>query len=86
MQQSPLSSSMDRFLAALPRNIIGAFSGWKITLHLVAVVLTLILVTSGFDWFYFRTTMTIHWFSDFAAGVLIGTAIGMTVGKSFAQE
>ena len=28
-------------------------------------------------------SMTIHWFSDFAAGALIGTAIGRTVGKSF---
>lgn len=31
-------------------------------------------------------SMTIHWFSDFAAGVLIGTVIGLTVGKSFARE
>jgi membrane-associated phospholipid phosphatase len=27
-------------------------------------------------------SMTIHWFSDFVAGALIGTAIGATVGKS----
>jgi len=36
--------------------------------------------------FYIGTgvSMTIHWFSDFVAGTLIGTAIGITVGKSFA--
>jgi len=28
-------------------------------------------------------SLSIHWFSDFAAGALIGTAIGMTVGKSY---
>jgi membrane-associated phospholipid phosphatase len=28
-------------------------------------------------------SMTIHWFSDFVAGAIIGTAIGMTVGKAF---
>ncbi|MBF8270154.1 MAG: phosphatase PAP2 family protein [Gammaproteobacteria bacterium] len=28
-------------------------------------------------------SLSIHWFSDFVAGALIGTAIGMTVGKSY---
>lgn len=28
-------------------------------------------------------SLSIHWFSDFAAGTLIGTAIGITVGKSY---
>lgn len=28
-------------------------------------------------------SLSIHWFSDFAAGALIGTAIGITVGKSY---
>jgi F0F1-type ATP synthase assembly protein I len=27
--------------------------------------------------------MNIHWFSDFVAGVIIGTVIGVVVGKSF---
>lgn len=31
-------------------------------------------------------SMTIHWFSDFAAGALIGTAIGIAVGKSFRKK
>ena len=30
-------------------------------------------------------SMTIHWFSDFVARALIGTAIGTTVGKSFSS-
>jgi membrane-associated phospholipid phosphatase len=28
-------------------------------------------------------SMTIHWFSDFAAGAILGTVIGWVVGKSF---
>jgi membrane-associated phospholipid phosphatase len=28
-------------------------------------------------------SMTIHWFSDFFAGAIIGTVIGLTVGKAF---
>ncbi|MGA2868116.1 MAG: hypothetical protein ABSF34_03010, partial [Verrucomicrobiota bacterium] len=28
-------------------------------------------------------SMNIHWFSDFAAGLIIGTVIGTVVGKSF---
>ena len=28
-------------------------------------------------------SLSIHWFSDFVAGALIGTAIGITVGRSF---
>jgi membrane-associated phospholipid phosphatase len=27
--------------------------------------------------------MTIHWFSDFVAGAIIGSVIGAVVGKSF---
>lgn len=29
-------------------------------------------------------SMTIHWFSDFAAGAIIGTVVGSVVGKNFA--
>jgi len=31
-------------------------------------------------------SMTIHWFSDFAAGTIIGTMAGLTVGKSFLKS
>jgi membrane-associated phospholipid phosphatase len=30
-------------------------------------------------------SMNIHWFSDFAAGLIIGTIIGVVVGKSFSE-
>jgi membrane-associated phospholipid phosphatase len=47
---------MRLFLSTLPGNIIGCFKGWMIAWHLFAVVLTFILVTSGFDWLYFTST------------------------------
>lgn len=47
---------MKWFLSSLPRHVIICFSGRNILYHLVAIVLTLILVTSGFDWMYFRST------------------------------
>ena len=31
-------------------------------------------------------SMTIHWFSDFAAGAILGTIIGLVVGRSFSPE
>lgn len=31
----------------------------------------------------FGVSMTIHWFSDFAAGAILGTLIGVVVGRSF---
>jgi membrane-associated phospholipid phosphatase len=31
-------------------------------------------------------SMTIHWFSDFVAGAIIGSVVGFVVGKSFVRE
>ncbi|MDR3455911.1 MAG: phosphatase PAP2 family protein [Verrucomicrobiae bacterium] len=47
---------MKHFFLTLPRNIIGCFRGRMIFWHLLAILLTLSLVTSGFDWFYFSAT------------------------------
>jgi membrane-associated phospholipid phosphatase len=47
---------MKRFLVTVPRNLIGCFKGWRIVWHVIAIVLTFILVTSGFDWRYFLAT------------------------------
>jgi membrane-associated phospholipid phosphatase len=44
------------FFATLPRNLMGCFTGWKLTWHLVAILLTVILVLSGFDWGYYLAT------------------------------
>ena len=44
------------FLSTLTRNIIGCFKGRMIIWHIIAILLTFILVASGFDWRYFAST------------------------------
>ena len=53
---------MKRFLVTLPRNLVGCFRGRWIVWHVLAIVLTFIAVTSGFDWRYFLATRdpTLH--------------------------
>jgi membrane-associated phospholipid phosphatase len=47
---------MKQFLLTVPRNLIGCFQGRRIVWHVIAILLTFILVTSGFDWGYFLAT------------------------------
>ena len=47
---------MKLFLSSLPRNIIDCFKGPIIIWHIIAILLTLVLVTLGFDWQYFLST------------------------------
>ena len=44
------------FLSTLPGNILGCFKGRMLIWHIVAILLTFILVRSGFDWRYFLAT------------------------------
>jgi membrane-associated phospholipid phosphatase len=52
----PYYFRMKQFLLMLLRNLIGCFSGRRLVWHLVAILLTVILVLSGFDWSYFLAT------------------------------
>ena len=47
---------MKQFFVTLPRNLLGGFTGWRIVWHVIAILLTFILVTSGFDWRWFLAT------------------------------
>jgi len=47
---------MKQFLSTLPRNLVDCFKGKMVVWHIVAITLTFILVTSGFDWRYFLST------------------------------
>ena len=77
----------------------GIFWGWPSSHTAVAFAMAVTLLTlfpqkrwlgvvAVFYAFYIGigVSMTIHWFSDFAAGAIIGTVIGVTVGKSFLHE
>lgn len=66
---------MTRFLSTLPQNAIGSFRGWNILYHVIAIVLTLILVTSGFDWVYFRATRSLELRAWMFPAVIIGQAL-----------
>jgi len=74
----------------------GVFFGWPSSHTTVAfaMAVTLVLLYPKNKWVRFAAfvyaiyigvgvSMTIHWFSDFAAGAIIGTVIGGVVGKSF---
>lgn len=63
---------MRQFLSTLPFNIIGCFNGWKIVFHLSAIVLSFILVTSGFDWLYFQDTRSPELRSWMFPAVIVG--------------
>jgi len=52
----PSQLRMKQFLVTVPRNLIGCFKGRRIVWHIIAILLTFILVTSGFDWRYFLAT------------------------------
>ena len=39
----------------LPKNIMKCFGGYNLLWHLLAIIITYILVINGFDWFYFRS-------------------------------
>ncbi len=81
---------MKQFFFTLPRNILGCFKGRLILGHLLAIALTLVLVLSGFDWLYFRSTREIvahrWWLPALPAGmflpVLVPVAI-LVVGFAF---
>jgi membrane-associated phospholipid phosphatase len=46
---------MKQFFCTLSRNLISCFKGSRIIWHAVAVLLTLLLVTSGLDWRFFAS-------------------------------
>jgi hypothetical protein len=52
----PYHLRMKQFLTTVPRNLIDCFKGRRIVWHIVAILLTFILVMSGFDWSWFLAT------------------------------
>ncbi|MEJ2684596.1 MAG: phosphatase PAP2 family protein [Candidatus Sulfobium sp.] len=51
-----MSGLTREFFHTLPRNILRSFWGRNLLWHLLAIITTVIIVTSGFDWLYFKTT------------------------------
>ena len=77
----------------------GAFQGWPSSHTSVAFAMSVAIVMLFPDKKWVRYTAVIyalyiglgasvgfHWFSDFIAGIILGTVIGITVGKSFVDK
>ncbi len=47
---------MSAFFYNLPTNILKCFKGYNILWHLLAIILTSIIVTTGFDWLYLKSS------------------------------
>ncbi len=47
---------MPALLTTLPKNTLKCFRGYNLLWHLLAIILTYVSVTTGFDWLYFQCT------------------------------
>jgi membrane-associated phospholipid phosphatase len=70
---------MKQFLVTLPRNLIGCFQGRRIVWHIIAILLTFILVMSSFDWRYFLATHNPAFRSWMFPAVRIGGLLPLTL-------
>jgi hypothetical protein len=64
---------MPELLHRLPRNVITIFSGRNLLWHALAVVLTIVIVKSGFDWSYYRWTRVDAFLRFARPAIMLGT-------------
>ena len=84
---------MKQFLLTLPRNVVGSFRGWKLIGHILAIVLTFVLVVSDFDWSWFCATRSPALQQWMFPAVIIGQLLPVTlplllllIGKLFEKS
>jgi membrane-associated phospholipid phosphatase len=63
---------MEHFLASFSKNILDSFRGKNFAWHLLAWLLTAVIVISGFDWSYFVFTRPLSFNVFFFLAVIIG--------------
>src|SRR4051794_32813017 len=66
---------MKQFFLTLIRNLIGCFKGRMLLWHLIAILLTVVLVKSGIDWSYFSATRDPIFRSRVWPGIRLGTIL-----------
>jgi len=64
---------MPELFHKLPRSVIQIFRGRNLLYQLLAIVLTVVIVQSGLDWFYYRSTRA-EWLIEFVRpAIMLGT-------------
>ncbi len=66
---------MPGLLYRLPRNVATIFSGRNLLWHALAIVLTIIIVMSGFDWTYYRSTRGETFVRFARPAIMLGTML-----------
>jgi membrane-associated phospholipid phosphatase len=64
---------MSTFFYNFPKNILKCFRGYNLLWHLLAIMLTYVIVTSNLDWFYFRYSRSTILQSVFFLAVRLGS-------------
>jgi len=70
---------MPGFLYHLPKNIIRCFKGYNLFWHFLAIVLTYIIVTSDFDWYYFISSQRSILHTLFFAATELGMILPVVI-------
>ena len=70
---------MRDFFTTLPRNALSLFSGANIFWHVSAIMLTALLVYSGFDWWWFEATRNATLLSALLSAALLGFVMPFAV-------
>ena len=68
---------MKYFITTLPNNIFNSFRGKNFWWHLLAWLLTGVIVFSGFDWYYFVATRIFSFNTLFFPAIIIGGLLPM---------
>jgi len=73
---------MREFFYSLPRNFASCFKGRNIAWHFAAIGLGVVLVTSGFDWFYLSATRSPQLLASFIPGIDLGVWVPLALPPS----
>ncbi|MFA6269855.1 MAG: phosphatase PAP2 family protein [Candidatus Paceibacterota bacterium] len=68
---------MKYFISTLPKNIAKSFRGKNLYWHILAIIATALIVTSGFDWYYFVETRGFYLEKFFSPAIAIGAILPM---------
>jgi len=70
---------MPAFFYNLSKNIMKCFRGYNLLWQLLAIILTYIIVTSGFDWLYFKSSRSSLLHSLLFPAVILGSLLPIIV-------